>query len=145
MDIVQVKRFPITKEVRDFVFNRDGKRCRYCGSKNAPFHLDHVYPVSKGGETTTDNLVTSCSSCNQRKHATVGMWPKPIGYFEEHKQISALSLVLLLAGIGAFTSGYLLLDTYQYPHPIYILNKCIMLLGIAFIMVSIGKLFTEVV
>lgn len=148
MDMVQVKRLPITPELRDFVFNRDGRTCRYCGSKNEPFHLDHVYPVSKGGETSTDNLVTSCRRCNAKKHAAVGMWPKPIGYFnpqEKHKEISVLSVVLLLAGIGAFTSGYLLLDTFAYPNPVYILNKCVMLLGIAFIMVSIGKLFSEVV
>lgn len=82
-DVVQVKRIPITPELRDFVFNRDGYVCRYCGSKTEPFHLDHVYPVSKGGETSTDNLVTSCSHCNSKKHAKVGIYPKPIGYFEK--------------------------------------------------------------
>lgn len=146
-DFIQVKRFPITNQVRDFVFNRDGYICRYCGSKNKPFHLDHVYPVAKGGETSIDNLVTSCSRCNSKKHASVGIWPKPIGYFDEKekpKGISIMSLVLLLAGFGTFISGYLLLDSYSYPSPIYVLNKCMMLLGIAFIMVSIGRLFTEV-
>lgn len=29
--------------------------------------IDHILPKSKGGDTTEDNLVTSCQSCNFRK------------------------------------------------------------------------------
>lgn len=82
---IQVKRYPITPEVRDFIFKRDNYTCRYCGTKTAPFHLDHVYPVSKGGETTEENLVTSCSACNLQKHTKIGIYPKPIGYFEKDR------------------------------------------------------------
>lgn len=84
-DMIQVRRFPITPELRQLILERDNFACRYCGSKKPPFHLDHVYPVSKGGETSEDNLVTSCSDCNQKKHNKVGIYPKPIGYFEKDK------------------------------------------------------------
>ena len=83
MNIIEVRRHPITPETRKFVLDRDNHACRYCGSKNSPFHLDHVYPVSKGGETTINNLVTSCETCNHAKFNKIGVYPKPIGYFDE--------------------------------------------------------------
>lgn len=72
----------IPEWMRRAVFQRDRYTCRYCGGKKAPFHLDHVYPVAKGGETTVENLVTACDDCNLQKGARVGIWPKPLDYFE---------------------------------------------------------------
>lgn len=69
------KRTPISKEIRQQVLKRDGYRCRYCGSHSEVFHMDHVYPISKGGETTVNNLVTACPSCNIKKKDRVGVWP----------------------------------------------------------------------
>jgi hypothetical protein len=40
--------------------------CQYCGRK-APevvFHIDHVFPKSKGGSDAEENLVLSCDECN---------------------------------------------------------------------------------
>jgi DNA-directed RNA polymerase subunit RPC12/RpoP len=82
MNTVVVKRLKITPETRRLIMERDGFSCRYCGSKKEPFHLDHVYPVAKGGETTVENLVTACANCNHRKSAKV-VFPKPIGYFDK--------------------------------------------------------------
>ena len=48
------------------VLKRDNHRCQYCGS-NKHLTLDHVIPVSKGGEHKWNNVVTACESCNQRK------------------------------------------------------------------------------
>ena len=51
------------------VFLRDRFTCQYCGRPFATHELtfDHVVPRSKGGRTTWDNVVTSCSSCNLMK------------------------------------------------------------------------------
>lgn len=49
---------------------RDKFCCQYCGEKGrtaAEMTLDHVMPVSKGGNNSWGNLVTACRSCNQRK------------------------------------------------------------------------------
>lgn len=73
----------IPAEIAGKVYRRDGSRCRYCGDTRGPFQLDHVYPESKGGETSVNNLVVSCSRCNNRKHAKVGVWPYPVGYFDD--------------------------------------------------------------
>lgn len=55
----------ISKAIRLLVMLRDGHKCRYCGgSANT---LDHLYPYSRGGEDTPENLVASCRSCNSKK------------------------------------------------------------------------------
>jgi hypothetical protein len=63
------ERRPISKTVRFEVFKRDLFACQYCGDK-APkviLHIDHVVPVSKGGDNDILNLVTACASCNGGK------------------------------------------------------------------------------
>lgn len=72
-----------TESERQDILVRDNFTCRYCGAKDTKFHIDHVYPYSLGGLTIVSNLVTACDSCNRKKNRTVGMWPKPIGYFDE--------------------------------------------------------------
>ena len=48
---------------------RDGYTCQYCGHKSqaGDLTLDHVMPKSRGGQSTWENLVTSCFPCNNRK------------------------------------------------------------------------------
>jgi len=55
------------------LFVRDKWTCQYCGRSRGNLKnresltRDHVYPRSKGGLDRWDNVVTSCSSCNNRK------------------------------------------------------------------------------
>ncbi len=51
------------------IYIRDKYRCQYCGDhKHAQdLTLDHILPRAQGGESTPQNLVTACVSCNQRK------------------------------------------------------------------------------
>lgn len=53
------------------VMLRDGFACQYCGKQAALKELtyDHVVPRSRGGQTTWENIVTACKSCNGRKGA----------------------------------------------------------------------------
>lgn len=98
------KREPIDDKLRQRVLKRDGYRCRYCGSTKKPFHLDHVYPVSKGGETTYDNLVTSCQNCNLGKHDKVGIWPNPL---EKRENINTpIAIFLFVLGLGILTTPF---------------------------------------
>jgi hypothetical protein len=60
----------VAPQLRFRVLQRDGFRCQYCGRSprdGAILHLDHVVPFSRGGETTEDNLITSCDQCNLGK------------------------------------------------------------------------------
>jgi len=51
------------------IFQRDGFQCRYCGRKppEVVLHIDHIHPVSKGGENDPTNYATACSDCNWGK------------------------------------------------------------------------------
>ena len=51
---------------RAAVLERDGNACVYCLS-TAALVLDHLVPVSQGGDGEPDNLVTACRSCNAGK------------------------------------------------------------------------------
>lgn len=61
------RRSAIPASVREEVWQRDGEVCRYCCSDVGPFHLDHVFPWSRGGGHTVENLVVACASCNLSK------------------------------------------------------------------------------
>lgn len=47
------------------VFARDDYRCQYCGGRAES--IDHVFPRSRGGPHTWENVVAACRSCNGRK------------------------------------------------------------------------------
>ena len=54
---------------RQNIFLRDEYRCQYCCKvfPKKSLTLDHVHPVSKGGQHTWENVVTACSACNNKK------------------------------------------------------------------------------
>lgn len=64
----------MTQSQRFKIFQRDGFRCRYCGSGDR-LTVDHVVPRSKGGANTVDNLVTACAACNAGKGANTADVP----------------------------------------------------------------------
>lgn len=51
---------------RKNILARDNSECQYCRSKHE-LTMDHVIPVSQGGKTTWENVVTACFECNQFK------------------------------------------------------------------------------
>ena len=52
---------------RKNILRRDAHRCQFCGRSDLPLTVDHVIPVSRGGEDTWENLVCACVDCNNRK------------------------------------------------------------------------------
>lgn len=56
----------IPESMRRAVFDRDGWVCLDCGSTEY-LCCDHVIPVSKGGDTSLENLQTLCRPCNSKK------------------------------------------------------------------------------
>ena len=40
--------------------------CQYCGRKalEVQFHIDHIFPESKGGKSEENNLILACDECN---------------------------------------------------------------------------------
>lgn len=58
----------IPDELRQRIFERDGRRCKGCGSEHG-LEVDHIHPESKGGTLAEENLQTLCRPCNARKGA----------------------------------------------------------------------------
>ena len=54
---------------RKNILLRDHNTCQYCRRVFPPpeLTLDHIVPRSRGGDSTWDNLVTSCRDCNLEK------------------------------------------------------------------------------
>lgn len=65
-------REPLSKGLRAAIIERDSATCQYCGTTEARhWHIDHVIPVTLGGQNVLRNLVTACDTCNHRKLAAV--------------------------------------------------------------------------
>lgn len=53
---------------RRTIYRRDNFVCQYCGDKvGNEGTIDHVLPRAQGGETTWENCVLACVSCNSQK------------------------------------------------------------------------------
>jgi 5-methylcytosine-specific restriction endonuclease McrA len=56
-----------------FLFARDDYTCQYCGRHRSELRgrqfltRDHIRPISRGGLNSWENVVTSCSPCNNLK------------------------------------------------------------------------------
>lgn len=69
------QRAPLSREIRQAVWTRDGGRCRSCGISDEESmsrtgeHLqyDHVIPFSRNGADTVANIQLLCGPCNRIK------------------------------------------------------------------------------
>jgi len=61
------KRQPVKPSVRFQILKRDNYACQMCGATaadGAKLEIDHIVPVSKGGQNDEDNLQVLCRDCN---------------------------------------------------------------------------------
>lgn len=65
----KVKRKTYSKDERKIVYNRSNGRCELCGQwlLFEDMTLDHIVPLSMGGEDSIENLQVTCYICNQIK------------------------------------------------------------------------------
>lgn len=63
------KRCAFPKFRKWVLFNRDGWKCQYCEISLdwKSITIDHVFPKSRGGQTSWSNCVSSCKKCNWKK------------------------------------------------------------------------------
>lgn len=60
----------VTRTQRQRIYERDQFKCRRCGSTDN-LSIDHVLPISKGGDSSDSNLQVLCFPCNHRKGRNV--------------------------------------------------------------------------
>ena len=53
--------------IRNYLLEKHGRKCFYCGKTVSNFEVEHMLPKSRGGSNRIDNLTLSCHSCNQKK------------------------------------------------------------------------------
>lgn len=77
--LMPARRFAVVSR-RNKLGEESGWVCFYCARKgderNGPdgrvWHVDHAYPVVRGGDDHADNLVLACATCNlEKKDRTV--------------------------------------------------------------------------
>lgn len=56
-------------EVREYLLEKWGRTCAYCGAKNVPLEVEHMTPRSRGGSDRVGNLCLACTPCNRDKGA----------------------------------------------------------------------------
>lgn len=54
-------------EVREYLLEKWGRKCAYCGAENVRLEVEHIHPRSKGGSDRVSNLTIACHDCNQKK------------------------------------------------------------------------------
>ena len=54
-------------EVREYLLDKWGRECAYCGKKDVPLEIEHIVPRSRGGSDRVSNLTIACRECNQAK------------------------------------------------------------------------------
>ncbi len=54
-------------EVREYLLEKWGRKCAYCGAQNVPLEIEHMHSKARGGSDRVGNLTLACHPCNQRK------------------------------------------------------------------------------
>ena len=56
-------------ETREYLLEKWGRECAYCGAKAVPLQVEHIHPRAKGGSHRLSNLTLACEKCNAKKAA----------------------------------------------------------------------------
>jgi 5-methylcytosine-specific restriction endonuclease McrA len=54
-------------EVRQYLLEKWGRCCAYCGKEGIPLQVEHLLPRTRGGSNRISNLTLACEDCNKRK------------------------------------------------------------------------------
>lgn len=54
-------------ELREYLLEKWGRKCAYCGIGNVPLQIEHIIARARGGTDRTSNLTLSCEPCNTAK------------------------------------------------------------------------------
>jgi len=54
-------------EVKEYLLDKWGRTCAYCGKTDVPLEVEHIVPKSRGGTDRVSNLTLSCRKCNLEK------------------------------------------------------------------------------
>jgi len=62
---------PLTRlagdEVREYLLEKWGRKCAYCGATDRPLQVEHIVPQVRHGSNRVSNLTLACRDCNDAK------------------------------------------------------------------------------
>jgi len=73
-------------EVREYLLEKFGRKCCYCGCTGVPLEIEHIVPKSRGGSNKISNLCLACNPCNTKKG---NMTAEELGYKDIQKKVGA--------------------------------------------------------
>ena len=56
-------------EVREYLLEKWGRKCAYCGATDRPLEVEHIVPRVRHGSRRISNLTLACHECNEAKGA----------------------------------------------------------------------------
>lgn len=56
-------------EAREYLLEKWGRKCAYCGKEGVPLQVEHIQPKALGGSDRVSNLAIACRPCNEKKAA----------------------------------------------------------------------------
>lgn len=54
-------------EMREYLLEKWGRECAYCGERDTPLQIEHIDPKANGGSNRISNLTLACDPCNKEK------------------------------------------------------------------------------
>lgn len=58
----------LTASEWEILLHRQKHHCYWCRQRMVNIVMDHVIPLSRGGQHVKENIVLACPGCNSRKH-----------------------------------------------------------------------------
>jgi 5-methylcytosine-specific restriction endonuclease McrA len=73
-------------EVREYLLEKWGRRCVYCGVEGVPLQVEHILARARGGSDRVSNLTISCQPCNKKK----GAYPLDVFLVGDQKRLALI-------------------------------------------------------
>lgn len=117
------KQTAFLNSIRALVFERDGKKCPYCGGKEN-LGLAALMPLSRGGKLCFDNYTVSCQKCRGARSGSKYSKPMtPLEYFWQEEGLKSYlseclddQPVVSSAGVTVRVSVYVIAEIQRYLH-----------------------------
>ncbi len=117
------KQTAFLNSIRALVFERDGKKCPYCGGKEN-LGLAALMPLSRGGKLCFDNYTVSCQKCRGKRSGSKYSKPMtPLEYFWQEEGLKSYlseclddQPVVSSAGVTVRVSVYVIAEIQRYLH-----------------------------
>lgn len=89
------------------IFISQEKKCNICDCvlEENNFHADHIYPLSKGGKHSIDNMQILCATCNLKKSDSIPTDEEIKKYIKKRNYLTSLTKKDLVAKVFVNKNG----------------------------------------